>query len=151
MRDPCLDPLDQNSPGEQIPICLNVTIYGDLCDGPPFDIDFDHSRQADRPKHADPGHWPDVRCFDIERHFYASVLIRAGLSVRVVADRLGHADASMTLNVYAHLWPDEEDRTRSAVDSMFGDPADQVRTDDPPQVLSPAAMPLLRRSAGSPG
>ena len=67
MRDPCLDPLDQNSPGEQIPICLDVTIYGDLCDGSPFDIDFDHSRQADRAKHADPGHWPDVRCFDIQQ------------------------------------------------------------------------------------
>lgn len=85
------------------------------------------------------------------RHFYASVLIRAGLSVRVVADRLGHADASLTLNVYAHLWPDEEDRTRSAVDALFQAPADQVRTEDPSQVLPPAAFPALRRSVGTPG
>ncbi len=85
------------------------------------------------------------------RHFYASVLIRAGLSVRVVADRLGHADASLTLNVYAHLWPDEEDRTRSAVDELFAAPADQVRTVDPSQVLSPAVIPVLRRSAGTRG
>lgn len=85
------------------------------------------------------------------RHFYASVLIRAGLSVRVVADRLGHADASLTLNVYAHLWPDEEDRTRSAVDALFEAAADQVRTEDPAHVLSPAQTPALRRSAGTRG
>ncbi len=85
------------------------------------------------------------------RHFYASALIRAGLSVRVVADRLGHADASMTLNVYAHLWPDEEDRTRSAVDEFLGAPADSVRTDGPSQGLSPATKPELRRSGGSRG
>jgi integrase len=42
------------------------------------------------------------------RHFYASALIRSGLSVRVVSERLGHSNAAMTLNVYAHLWPDDE-------------------------------------------
>ena len=55
------------------------------------------------------------------RHFYASALIRSGLSVRVVSERLGHANAAMTLNVYAHLWPDEEDRTRRALDELLGD------------------------------
>jgi integrase len=60
------------------------------------------------------------------RHFYASALIRAGLNVRVVADRLGHANAAMTLNVYSHLWPDDEDRTRQAIDEVFG--ADVPRT-----------------------
>jgi integrase len=54
------------------------------------------------------------------RHFYASALIRGGLSVKVVSERLGHANAAMTLNVYAHLWPDDEDRTRQAVDDLFG-------------------------------
>jgi len=53
------------------------------------------------------------------RHFYASALIRGGLSVRVVSERLGHANAAMTLNVYAHLWPDDEDRTRQALDELL--------------------------------
>jgi integrase len=53
------------------------------------------------------------------RHFYASMLIRAGLNPKVVAKLLGHADASMTLRVYAHLWPDDEDRSRDAVDAVF--------------------------------
>jgi integrase len=53
------------------------------------------------------------------RHFYASLLIRAGLSVKVVSDRLGHANAAQTLGVYAHLWPDDEDRSREAVDAAL--------------------------------
>jgi integrase len=49
------------------------------------------------------------------RHFYASVLIRAGESVKVVQERLGHTSAQMTLDIYSHLWPEDEDRTREAV------------------------------------
>lgn len=54
------------------------------------------------------------------RHFYVSVLIDAGLSVKEVQRRVGHASGITTLDVYAHLWPDNEDRTRRAVDSALG-------------------------------
>ncbi|MDZ7673722.1 MAG: site-specific integrase [Acidimicrobiales bacterium] len=54
------------------------------------------------------------------RHFYASMLIRYGESVKVVQERLGHASAAETLDTYAHLWPDSEDRTRAAVDAVLG-------------------------------
>lgn len=54
------------------------------------------------------------------RHFYASALIRGGLSVTAVSKALGHANAAQTLNVYAHLWPDDEDRTRQALDELLG-------------------------------
>ncbi|MHB8189876.1 MAG: tyrosine-type recombinase/integrase [Ferrimicrobium sp.] len=37
------------------------------------------------------------------RHFTATQLIAAGVDVRTVAHRLGHADASVTLKVYAHV------------------------------------------------
>jgi integrase len=50
------------------------------------------------------------------RHFYASTLIRSGESVKVIQSRLGHASAKTTLDVYGHLFPDEQDRTRSAID-----------------------------------
>jgi integrase len=53
------------------------------------------------------------------RHFYASALIANGVSVKVVQKRLGHAAAKMTLDVYAHLWPEDEDRTRDAIDAVF--------------------------------
>jgi integrase len=54
------------------------------------------------------------------RHFYASLLINHGESVKVVQARLGHASASETLDTYAHLWPDNEERTRAAVDDVLG-------------------------------
>ena len=34
---------------------------------------------------------------------------------------LGHATAAETLNTYSHLWPDSDDRTREAIDSVLGD------------------------------
>ena len=65
------------------------------------------------------------------RHYYASLLIRHGESVKVVQKRLGHATAAETLDTYSHLWPDSEDRTREAVDDVLGvAPADYRRTAD---------------------
>ena len=63
------------------------------------------------------------------RHFYASLLIRHGESVKTVQARLGHASAAETLDTYSHLRPDSDDRTRAAVDSVLGRVADSVRTD----------------------
>lgn len=68
------------------------------------------------------------------RHTYASLLIDAGESVKVVSERLGHTNAAQTLNTYSHLMPDSEDKTRRAIDGAFSAPiqdhADSVRTDD---------------------
>jgi hypothetical protein len=48
--------------------------------------------------------------------------------------RLGHADPSMTLDVYSHLFQDTAKRTRSVVDAAWGTKinqvADSVRTND---------------------
>lgn len=54
------------------------------------------------------------------RHYYASLLIRHGASVKVVQARLGHKSAGETLDTYSHLWPDDDDRTRGAVDAVLG-------------------------------
>lgn len=69
------------------------------------------------------------------RHYYASLLIRHGESVKTVQARLGHASAVETLDTYSHLWPDSDDRTRDAIDSVLGsqssgNAADQLRTVD---------------------
>jgi integrase len=53
------------------------------------------------------------------RHYYASLLIRHGESVKVVQERLGHASATETLDTYAHLWHDSDERTREAVDAVL--------------------------------
>ncbi len=54
------------------------------------------------------------------RHFCASALISRGSSVKTVQRFLGHASARVTLDTYAHLWPDDEDRTRLAIDEVLG-------------------------------
>ena len=44
----------------------------------------------------------DVRFHDL-RHFAATRMLVAGVPVKTVSGRLGHADAATTLNVYAHF------------------------------------------------
>ena len=41
------------------------------------------------------------------RHVHATTLLLAGVPVHVIAARLGHADPSITLCVYAHVISDQ--------------------------------------------
>jgi integrase len=47
--------------------------------------------------------------------------------VKTVSERLGHTNAAMTLNIYTHLWPDSEERTRAAVDKAYADQSADAR------------------------
>lgn len=47
---------------------------------------------------------PAIRPHDL-RHTHASLLLRAGVPVKVVSERLGHASPGFTLNVYQHVIP----------------------------------------------
>lgn len=53
------------------------------------------------------------------RHFYASLLISRGCSVKTIQRRLGHQSATETLDTYGHLWPDSDEETRAAVDHVL--------------------------------
>ncbi|WP_432864569.1 tyrosine-type recombinase/integrase [Microbispora rosea] len=53
------------------------------------------------------------------RHFYASSLIRANLNPKVIQARLGHATIAETMDTYGHLFPDDEDLGRGAVETMI--------------------------------
>ena len=48
------------------------------------------------------------------RHFSVTTLLAAGVDIRTVAERHGHAQATMTLNRYAHALP-ERDRAAAGV------------------------------------
>ncbi|MEU6339948.1 tyrosine-type recombinase/integrase [Streptomyces sp. NPDC046977] len=50
------------------------------------------------------------------RHTAASLAIAAGADVKVIQTMLGHKDASMTLNIYGHLFPDRLDEVADALD-----------------------------------
>lgn len=53
------------------------------------------------------------------RHFFASVLLDAGESVKALSSYLGHSSAAFTLRTYTHLMPASEDRTKTAVDAVL--------------------------------
>lgn len=49
---------------------------------------------------------PRIRFHDL-RHTAATLLVRKGVPIKVVADRLGHQDASLTLRVYTHVYEEQ--------------------------------------------
>lgn len=70
---------------------------------------------------------PESFTFHGLRHFYASALIHHGESVVTVQKRLGHKTPEETLRTYIHLWPDSEERTRKAIDSVFSAPKEDEK------------------------
>ena len=60
---------------------------------------------------------PKIRLHDL-RHSNATALIRSGVNPKVVSERLGHADVSITLNTYTHVLPD--------MDAAAGDKLDEI-------------------------
>lgn len=67
--------------------------------------------------------WHDLR------HHHASVLLSAGVSPALVAERLGHSIETL-LRTYAHVIRSDEDRVRSIVDrSLGGSAEDWLRTE----------------------
>lgn len=61
------------------------------------------------------------------RHFYASGLIKANLNPKVIQTRLGHATIVETMDTYGHLFPDDEDLGRGAIESLITGAAEQDR------------------------
>lgn len=72
------------------------------------------------------------------RHFYASMQLEVGTSVRALAEYLGHADPGFTFRVYAHLMPTSESRACQAVDEAFADALEAARR---VRSVSPGGLP----------
>jgi integrase len=72
------------------------------------------------------------------RHHYASVLLDAGESIKALSEYLGHHDPGFTLRTYTHLMPTSAERTRRAIDGVFGAPAE---ADGPDTAQNGAAGP----------
>jgi integrase len=63
------------------------------------------------------------------RHHHASVLLSAGVSPALVAERLGH-DLRTLLRTYRHVIRSDEERVQAIVgDALGGSAADRLRTD----------------------
>jgi integrase len=60
-----------------------------------------------------------VRLHDL-RHFAATQMLAAGVPVRTVAGRLGHANAATTLNVYAHVLESSDEEAAGVLGALLG-------------------------------
>jgi integrase len=63
-----------------------------------------------------------VRQFGLHglRHLYCSLFQEKGASLKLAQDRLGHADASTTANIYTHLVNDQGGEIAEKVEAEFG-------------------------------
>ena len=70
---------------------------------------------------------PTIRFHDL-RHTHGSLLIRAGVPVKVVSERLGHAHIAFTMQTYQQVLPDMQvDAAR--ITELLGRPVPPADTD----------------------
>lgn len=62
------------------------------------------------------------------RHTAASSAISAGADIKVVQRMLGHKTATLTLDLYGHLFPDDLDAVADGMDRGARAAADSLRT-----------------------
>lgn len=55
-------------------------------------------------KHCEAAGLPRIRLHDV-RHSYATAALKAGISPKVISERLGHASPAFTLQTYTHVIP----------------------------------------------
>src|SRR6202035_2901507 len=83
---------------------LNLVIA--LPDGSPWKPD---SFSATYARFAEDIGMKGIRFHDL-RHSHASQMLRQGVPIKTVQERLGHANASITLNTYAHVLGGDDQR-----------------------------------------
>jgi integrase len=54
------------------------------------------------------------------RHTHVSLLLNEGASLRLIAERVGHSDPSLTLRVYSHLLPGAQTAAAERLDKLIG-------------------------------
>lgn len=58
-----------------------------------------------------------IRLHDL-RHSHASLLINNNVNIKAVSDRLGHEDIQTTLNVYAHIYENQQSNIADLLDKL---------------------------------
>ncbi len=86
------------------------------------------------------------------RHTAATLMLTQGVPIHVVANRLGHSDASTTLAVYAHDMPDADEIAATALAEVLfippARPARRTRLHPTPERRTPTARPEDGRHIG---
>jgi len=61
---------------------------------------------------------PDIRLYDL-RHTCATLLLAAGENPKIVSERLGHTDITLTLGTYSHVLPDMQEEATEKLNNML--------------------------------
>ncbi|KKB35079.1 site-specific integrase [Bacillus thermotolerans] len=61
---------------------------------------------------------PKIRFHDL-RHTHATILIQQNINVKLISERLGHADIETTLNTYSHVLPDMQKSVSDKLDKII--------------------------------
>jgi integrase len=61
---------------------------------------------------------PYIRFHDL-RHTHATLMLKANIHPKIVAERLGHSSVNLTLNTYSHLLPDMQKEAVDKLNDMF--------------------------------
>lgn len=77
-------------------------------------------RLTDRFRRLCAKHGVDLTLHEL-RHSHASQLLKSGIPVKVVSERLGHSTAMLTLNTYSHVLAGQQEEAAAAVDQALGD------------------------------
>jgi integrase len=84
-----------------------------------------------------------LRLYDL-RHTCASLLIREGATVKAVQAQLGHTTASITLDTYGHLFPDELDQLTGRLEAARAVALEARRASQMWPRSGPAVVPLSK-------
>ena len=72
-------------------------------------------------RHVDAAGLPRIGVHGL-RHTWATLALRAGVPIKVVSERIGHADPAVTMQVYAHaLEGDDATAAETTAAAIFGD------------------------------
>lgn len=66
-----------------------------------------------------------IRFHDL-RHTHATLLLRAGVPPKVVAERLGHSTITVTMDVYSHVLPDMQEEAVARFEQVLGRASGQI-------------------------
>ena len=61
---------------------------------------------------------PRIRLHDL-RHTHAAMLLARNVHPKIVSERLGHANISITLDTYSHAIPDLRDEAVARLDALM--------------------------------
>ena len=56
------------------------------------------------------------------RHAHATLLLEAGVNLKVVSERLGHSNIGITADIYSHVLPTIQERAARVFDELWNAP-----------------------------